>query len=409
MIKVVDAIMGSGKSSAAISYINDHPNRKFVYITPYLEEVQRICQKCTNVHMYEPIKTRRHHGSKTLHTLEMIKKGYSIATTHQAFLYYTPELLDEIRRQEYMLIMDESVNTLVVNEGNTDDINIAVDAGLVTVNENDEYEYSGREYNGTNYREMIRCLQSRNMMRLQTKNGETTYFWAIPKELITSFRDVVIMTYLFEGQNLYHFLCMYNLSYEPLYVTKDIDGRFVFSETERYIPDYVKRLSDMIHITEKPSLNEIGDEPTALSERWFSRNTQRAKRLKDNIYNFYRYTCGSESAFRMWGTYSDNISSLSGKGYTKSHVMFNERASNKYKERTALAYCVNLYMNVGVKMLFKKYGIEVDDDMYALSTMIQWIWRSAIRDGHEIWLYVPSKRMRTLLKEWIIDTEKNYT
>ncbi len=33
-IKVCDAIMGSGKSSAAISYMNEHPNQKFIYITP---------------------------------------------------------------------------------------------------------------------------------------------------------------------------------------------------------------------------------------------------------------------------------------------------------------------------------------------------------------------------------------
>lgn len=42
MIKVCDAIMGSGKSSAAITYMNEHPDDKFIYITPYLNEVKRI-------------------------------------------------------------------------------------------------------------------------------------------------------------------------------------------------------------------------------------------------------------------------------------------------------------------------------------------------------------------------------
>ena len=45
--------------------------------------------------------------------------------------------------------------------------------------------------------------------------------------------------------------------------------------------------------------------------------------------------------------------------------------------------------------------IEVDDDMYSLSTMIQWIWRSRIRDGGEINVYVPSLRMRTLFENWL--------
>ena len=33
--------------------------------------------------------------------------------------------------------------------------------------------------------------------------------------------------------------------------------------------------------------------------------------------------------------------------------------------------------------------------------MLQFIWRSAIRDGKEIWVYIPSIRMRNLLKQWI--------
>ena len=45
----------------------------------------------------------------------------------------------------------------------------------------------------------------------------------------------------------------------------------------------------------------------------------------------------------------------------------------------------------------------MEENEYALGEMIQWIWRSAIRDGKEIWIYVPSRRMRELLKQWLID------
>ena len=33
--------------------------------------------------------------------------------------------------------------------------------------------------------------------------------------------------------------------------------------------------------------------------------------------------------------------------------------------------------------------------------MLQWLWRSALRDGKHIILYIPSKRMRDLLKAWL--------
>ena len=41
-IKVCDAIMSAGKSSAAIAYMNANKERKFIYITPDLEEAARI-------------------------------------------------------------------------------------------------------------------------------------------------------------------------------------------------------------------------------------------------------------------------------------------------------------------------------------------------------------------------------
>ena len=40
------------------------------------------------------------------------------------------------------------------------------------------------------------------------------------------------------------------------------------------------------------------------------------------------------------------------------------------------------------------------DDIYALSEMLQWIWRSRIRNGLSITVYIPSIRMRELLGEW---------
>ena len=63
-------------------------------------------------------------------------------------------------------------------------------------------------------------------------------------------------------------------------------------------------------------------------------------------------------------------------------------------------------MNVGVKLFYQRHNIKVNEDMYALSTMIQWIWRSAIRDGKDINIYIPSKRMRTLLVDWINTVSK---
>jgi hypothetical protein len=46
-------------------------------------------------------------------------------------------------------------------------------------------------------------------------------------------------------------------------------------------------------------------------------------------------------------------------------------------------------------------SIEADETLFALSEMIQFVWRSRIREGHPICLYIPSERMRHLFTEWL--------
>lgn len=64
-------------------------------------------------------------------------------------------------------------------------------------------------------------------------------------------------------------------------------------------------------------------------------------------------------------------------------------------------YMINRYLNPYVKKFFEGYNIMVDEDGYALSEMIQFIWRSAIRNNEPIYCYIPSKRMRDLLQGYI--------
>ena len=51
--------------------------------------------------------------------------------------------------------------------------------------------------------------------------------------------------------------------------------------------------------------------------------------------------------------------------------------------------------------MFSRYGVSVDNDAFALAEMLQWIWRSAIRDDKSINIYIPSERMRNLLIGWL--------
>ena len=52
-------------------------------------------------------------------------------------------------------------------------------------------------------------------------------------------------------------------------------------------------------------------------------------------------------------------------------------------------------------------GVTVSNDFHALSTLVQWVWRSAVRRPSEeggplpIHVYIPSRRMRKLFERYL--------
>ena len=411
MVRVCDAIMGTGKSQSAIAYMNEHSNKKFIYITPYLDEASRIKNGCPTLNFIEPSNTlAQFHHRKAEHTAALIKEGRNITTTHQAFKGYAPEMLEDIKKQKYTLIIDENVDVLETFEFHVDDLQSAVDAGYIVEN-NGIYSVANTDYKGSALKDMFRLLKTRELVRIDNDGSNSLFYWALPPDLITSFENVFILTYLFEGQSLHHFLKIYEIPYTYIGIEKTDDSEtgFRFSEYPGYTPEYVSHIGDMLHILDTEKINEVGDDYYALSMNWFKNciDGKGQAQLRRNIYNCFRNIWGDIPVDeKLWGTYNREFSHMKGKGYTKSFLTFNAKATNAYKNKTHLVYLVNVFMNVNDKKFYQKHGIEVNEDMYALSIMVQWIWRTAIRVGEEVYLYIPSSRMRNILINWMNEVSK---
>ena len=178
MVKVCDAIMGTGKSSAAITYLNEHPNDKFIYITPYLDEAARIKKGCAHMHFVEPSdKLKKYNFRKFEHTATLIKEGKNITRTHQAFKRYTQDVLDDIRRQGYTLIIDENVDVLEMFEFHPDDLQLAVDAGYIKENAG-IYSIANDGYRGKALSELFTLLKSRELIRMSDDAENVFNYWA---------------------------------------------------------------------------------------------------------------------------------------------------------------------------------------------------------------------------------------
>jgi hypothetical protein len=82
----------------------------------------------------------------------------------------------------------------------------------------------------------------------------------------------------------------------------------------------------------------------------------------------------------------------------------NTRATNLYKDRELCLYLINVYPNVGVQHYLTDYLEPIDKDKYALSEMLQFIWRGCVRDNKPMKLYIASARMKGLFKDWLEST-----
>lgn len=396
-VYVVDEMMGVGKSSAAINYINNSHDERFIVITPYLDEVQRYKESCSSLHFKEPVPKR---GKKINDVKELLLRGENIVCTHSLFQRFDEEIMTLCKVMNYVLVMDEVAE--VVQEFNVkqDDVNFLMnDCPYCYIDDNNLIRWKGEyeSYDG-DFMGLVKNLCDLGALFIVR---EKILLWLFPIKVFESFKKTFILTYLFNSQIQRYYYDYYGVHYSYLHVEGDSVENFRFTESpvQHYIYDY----SSLIHILDNNRLNEIGEKRNALNLTWYNKYDKTAVlvEFKNHLTNFFRNIRGDNSKDNIWTTFSDFKGQLSGKGYTKGFIPLNMRATNNYRDRTSLAYTVNRYLHPMVKAFFQDNGVTVDEDGYALSEMLQWIWRSAIRDGKPIWIYIPSSRMRGLFQDWI--------
>lgn len=425
MIKVIDSRCGSGKTSYIIDYINSlAKGTKVLYITPFLSETERIKKECSYRKFKLPDK-RKGKGSKYGDLIRLIKKGENIASTHALFMNLDERVLSLLRDSNYILILDEAMNVVeklyVYNDDSVDDeqkeavtkndIDTLIKKGFIAVDDDGLVRCITNKDFLSKYEELKKLID----MQLVYYLDKSTLVWTFPiagfKEDV--FKEIYILTYQFDCQIQSYYYKYFGLEYE-LYMVEDSGNRNY--ELKPYVDGYDigwrKEIAKLITICDSEKLNEIGDyffkedrsrSFTALSKHWFEEATDKQlTQLKNNIYNYFRYETNSSSNQRLWTCYKTDMTNLKSANATnRTWLACGCRASNVYAQRDVLVYSINRYLNPFYYKFFSKKGIKVDSDKYALSEMIQWIFRSAIRNGEPINIYIPSNRMRMLLKMWL--------
>ena len=183
---------------------------------------------------------------------------------------------------------------------------------------------------------------------------------------------------------------------------------------ETYNKDYLMDLKSialkpsvyahLITINEDVKLNKVGDDNYALSKTKLLNNPSDLEVLRKHLRNFFTNKASAPSTKeRVWTTYNEISWMDIGDKNDKSTYHRDSVQTRDLSQCRCVAYLENYFMTPDHKNLWKNAGVAFDEDMHALNEMIQFIWRSAIRNNEPINLYIPSKRMRTFLNNWLDD------
>jgi hypothetical protein len=405
-IRVIDEIMGSGKTTRAIERMKYYlkSGTKFIYVTPYLKETERIQEALGSEKVFTPdnnhcdvnqelmgneddfyIDTFFTHLTKRGHFLKMVLEGKNIATTHS--LFTSLDVNDYKVFKDYILILDEVIDPIKIVNFGKQDILIMNESNLISVDNDSKVTFLKDDYTDKAFREVQEMCRNSDVHFLDG------YFfvWVFPIEIFKSFKEIQILTYLFEAS----FISAYFKLYEIEYNIERLDDSEKRKEIKKLLNIYFG------------SANDTGKHKSALSLSWYnSRSNAQLKSLSKATSNIFTRVFKTKSNNNGYTTFKKYESKIKGGGYSKGFVVLNSRATNEYASIHSMAYLVNRFHTPQSVNFFKYRGVELNQELWALSEMIQWIWRGSIRNNEPMNLYIPSKRMRELLLDWLNNEEK---
>jgi hypothetical protein len=414
-IKVIDYMMGTGKTSYILNMLARDYATRFIYIAPLLSEVEdRASHSLVELDVIVPSASE---STKSEDLLQHLKLGKNICTTHSLFTALTHEHLEYIKEWKYILVIDETVDFIEsYNKYSAGDIHDLIKRKDLTVDTSSNGKVSMNwEISSDNLYMPLKKLCDISMLYGTKESNSAMLNTQIPPSMIDNADTVYLLTYMYEASFMHSFMKLHKYQHEYVEIP----------ELEARQQDIKAKLKDNIELVSIPSADkEIAKvKSSAFSYKWWDDNKGKVASsytkkidnwLKNNKYrgNFF-FTCPkslvvSKNKYALLSrvnSYRELLPSITvDQGEKQLWLASNTRATNLYKDRELCLYLINVYPNVGVQHYLMDYLEPIDKDKYALSEMLQFIWRGCVRDNKPMKLYIASARMKGLFKDWLEST-----
>ncbi|WP_422050341.1 hypothetical protein [Shimia sp.] len=473
-IRIVDMPCGYGKSTRINNSFDKR--EKYIAVVPYLSEVERFIANARESSGFLLTQPQNSASSKSDHCEKLIRAGKSIACTHALFYRLgtlatqttgvvqcevfesdkAPKVSVGHLLDDYNLTIDEVIDPFQIDQSvKKADFDMAY-LGLGLAEEladgrivptplwDEQYQNGCKTFSPALYEK----AKSGGLYRL----GEKLFVLAFPPELLLRPKSTTIYTYLSEGSLLLQFLRK---------LQKDRPGTFTFEVERLGEAEEAAWRQDVANALTVKSVPELEGQAWSHNAQLKSIKThaqcssfgQKLRKLRDTeLYgvalNTVMLTCARDlwhgnvnkqkpkagrlaKHTRMFGRATkeevfNNDTETFEEVWRTTGVTFVPNTTRGTNEHIGCATAVYLYDQHPNPQLVTFLGMERNSeegrnfaDAYALTELVQWLFRSAIRVGglngsgraytprRPVTLYMPSQRMRNLLLNWLLSGRVN--
>ena len=439
-IEIIDQIMGTGKSFAALRYIENlalnNSDERWIFCTEYLEEIEkRTAENLEAKHLWRsPIESGDETKTDKLIELLSEPKVQLIGITHSLLVTASGNSYVNylIKHKGYKLFLDETIELINPYNGvkfgdflkslAREEIKIDEKCGKVDWIVDDTVITLGN----LSSTDKLKKDCARGVIHCAIATGsisDSLSIVEIENEIIfTQFKRVIVATYNIENTLFDAYLKIKGI--ERVWC-KDAEGSRI--STKEFIKSNIEFISKYDKAFDK----------IKLSSKWYKGEGSKGATVDD--YKLINKTikaigdsngCKGNAHLLGFTVPADKLGKqrdpkkIQPKGYPhtvcsvivdsegneivgdrskalSAYIPCNARASNEYSNKTVMIHIYNRYPLTPICKYLDAYNIPYSSESFALNELLQWVWRSAIRNGQPIKLAILSNRMRDLFKTWL--------
>ena len=392
-VKFIDRPCGTGKTTQMINSFC--PTEQYLVVVPTLSEVQRVLNT-SKVPFTEP--DEHLHGTKMAHFKELLSDGENIVTTHKLFDAVDVRSVD---LSAYNLFIDEVFDVIEKLDGPTKEAwnAVYIGDGYATV------DGSGQVTPTDKWREQPENLNPTLELKLfhlaevgKLHKSEDGFFVSVvPPELFTTPKQTTVHTYLACGSLMVAYLDKHNVGYtidrdQGLDMAQRLKAQNLLS---------VHQISALENISMSHNRQGLMRGKVARKVSTALKNL-RSRQLRGIDTNEILITCRKDK----WLDADNRAKGLFANGSklkTANWIAKTTKGTNDYMHCSHAVHLSRLHLSPNIKS-YLGVGREFEK-AWAVSELIQWVYRTALRNEQPVELYIACAHMKSLLEEWLYEDD----